>query len=389
MTPRRVSRRTVLKGFGGAALLGISGGMLPMFGTPSKKQTPETCPSTDHSADDPELIVSNWQAYIDPPGDPESTLSLFEHETGISVRYAEDVTDNQGFFAKVANQLGSCRAIGRDLFVLTDWTVSRMMKLGWLQALDHARLPDVDANLLPELKGVAFDPGRRYSVPWQSGLTGIAYNAALVPGVGSVTELLTRDDLRGRITLPTEMRDTMGFLLKAVGADPAGFGHDDWAAALDLLVRARRRGQIRAFLGNEYMRDLAAGNIAACVAWSGDVVQLQRDDPDLRFVVPEEGLYLWSDDMVVPNLAPHRANAERWMNHYYDPEIAARVAARVNYICPVAGARSAMERVDPSLVDNPLIFPPDELLARTWSFMPLDETRSRLYERDFSDAIGG
>jgi len=379
----------VLKGLGGAALLGVSGGVLPMFGTPSKRQTPETCPSMDRSTDEHELFVSNWQAYIDPPYEPESTLSRFERETGISVRYTEDVTDNQGFFAKVANQLGSCQAIGRDLFVVTDWTVSRMMKLGWLQALDHARLADVDANLLPELKGVAFDPGRRYSVPWQSGLTGIAYNAALVPEVGSVAELLTRDDLRGRITLPTEMRDTMGFALRTVGADPADFGRDDWEAALDLLARARRRGQIRAFLGNEYLRDLAAGNIAACLAWSGDVVQLQLDDPDLRFVVPEEGIYLWSDNMVVPNLATHRANAERWMSYYYDPEVAARVAARVNYICPVAGARSAMERIDPSLVDNPLIFPSDDLLARTWAFMPLDETRSRLYERDFSDAIGG
>jgi spermidine/putrescine transport system substrate-binding protein len=389
VTPGNLSRRTVLKGLGGAAFLGVSGGVLSLFGTPSKKQTPEGCPSVDLSDEEKELVVSSWPAYIDPIDDPASTLSMFERVTGIAVRYTEDVTDNQTFFAKVVNQLGSCQPVGRDLFVLTDWMASRMIRLGWLQKLDHAYLPNVDANLLPQLRHVAFDPGRSYSVPWQSGFTGIAYNASLVPEVRSFADLLTRDDLRGRITLLTEMQDTMAFMLKVAGADPRSFDEDDWAAALEILAKTRRRGQVRAFLGNDYLRDLAAGNIVACSAWSGDIVQLQADNPNLRWVVPEEGLYLFSDNMMVPNLATHKTNAERWMNHYYDPEVAARLAAHVNYICPVAGARSAMERIDPSLVDNPLVFPTPELLARTFEFMPLDETQARLYQRDFADAIGG
>lgn len=383
------SRRSLLRAIGGAAFLGASASVLPLFGTPSKKQTPESCPSTDRSGTEKELVVSNWQSYIDPIDKPGSTLAVFEKETGITVHYSDDVTDNQAFFAKVVNQLGSCQSVNRDLFVLTDWAVSRMMNLGWLQALDHANLPNVDANLLPQLRQAAFDPGRRFSVPWQSGFTGIAYNAALVPEVGSYDQLLTRDDLSGRVTLLTEMRDTMGFMLRLVGADPADFDERSWAAAIERIAEARSRGQIRAFTGNEYTRDLAAGNIAACAAWSGDVIQLQFDNPDIKFVVPEEGLYLFSDNAVIPNRAFHKANAERWINYYYDPEVAARTAAYVNYICPVAGARAAMERIAPELVDNPLIFPSDDFLDKTFQFMPLEETQAKRYERDFADAIGG
>ena len=359
-----------------------------MFSTPSKKQTPESCPSRDLSASEKVVLVSSWPSYIDPISEPGSTVEGFRRATGISVTYNEDVNDNQAFFAKVTNQLGTCQPIERDLFVVTDWTVSRMLELGWLQPLDHGHLPNVEAQLLPELSRMAFDPGRKYSVPWQCGFTGLAYNARLVREVRSVKDLLTRDDLRGRVTLLSEMRDTMGLLLKSVGADPAGFSDAEWHVALDSIRHARRRGQIRAFTGNEYIRGLAAGNIAACVAWSSDVQQMS-DNPDLKFVVPEEGLQFWSDNMVVPNLATHKTNAEQWMNYYYDPDVAAKLAASITCICPVAGARAAMEKIDASLVDNPLVFPSADYLSRTWEFMPLGETQSRLYERDYRDAIGG
>jgi spermidine/putrescine transport system substrate-binding protein len=387
--PRGLSRRSVLHGAAAAAMLGASAGVLPLFGTPGKSQTPESCPSIDRSELENSLIVSNWQAYIDPSDDPGATIAGFEARTGIDVTYTDDITGNLEFFARVVNQLGSCESVKRDMFVLTDWMVLRMIQLGWLQPLDRAHLPNVERQLLPSLKQVPFDPGRRFSVPWQSGLTGIAYNADLVGEVRSFEDLLSRDDLRGRVTLLTEMRDTMGHLLKVVGADPTNFNDDQWQAALELISRARARGQIRAFTGNEYTRDLAAGNIAACAAWSGDVIQLQFDNPDIRFVAPEQGLYLWSDNMMVPNLATHKAHAEAWIDYYYEPEVAARLAAYVNYICPVAGARAAMERIDPSLVDNPLIFPTEEFLASAFGFMALDETRTRRYERDFADAIGG
>jgi spermidine/putrescine transport system substrate-binding protein len=185
------------------------------------------------------------------------------------------------------------------------------------------------------------------------------------------------------------MRDTMAFMLRVGGADPRKFTHEQWEAALELLRETRRCGQIRAFTGNEYLRDLAAGNIAACLAWSGDIVQLQFENPDFRFVVPEEGVYFFSDNVLVPNLAVHKANAEEWINYYYDPDVAARLAAYIGCVCPVAGAQLAMEGIDPTLIDNPLIFPTREFLANSFEFMPLEETLNKLYQRDFSDAIGG
>jgi spermidine/putrescine transport system substrate-binding protein len=148
-------------------------------------------------------------------------------------------------------------------------------------------------------------------------------------------------------------------------------------------------GQVRSFTGNEYIQDLAAGNIAACEAWSGDVIQAQVDNPDIKFVAPEEGLMLWSDNMMVPNLAEHQANAEAWMNYYYQPDVAAKLAAWVNYICPVQGAREEMEKIDPSYVDNPLIFPDEEMLSKTMSFMALDEAQITQYEGEFADVTGG
>ncbi|MEI2818708.1 MAG: extracellular solute-binding protein [Marmoricola sp.] len=185
------------------------------------------------------------------------------------------------------------------------------------------------------------------------------------------------------------MRDTMGFMLKVVGADPENFSDDEWGNALDELSKSVKSGQIRAFTGNEYSQDLAAGNILACEAWSGDVIQLQFENPDIKFVFPEEGVSLWSDNMVLPNLTTHQANAERWIDYYYEPEVAAKLAAWNNYICPVQGAQQAMEKIDSSLVDNTLIFPDEALLAGAFDFMPLTEAQNTTYGKGWSDVIGG
>jgi spermidine/putrescine transport system substrate-binding protein len=289
----------------------------------------------------------------------------------------------------VRDQLGSCQPCGRDLFALTDWMAARMVGLGWIQKLDHEKIPNVDANLLKQLKSPSWDPNRDYSAPWQSGLTGIAYNAKVTSEVGSFADLLDREDLKGRITLLSEMPDTMSFMLRLVGADPSNFNDAEWSKALELLQDKVGSGQIRRFTGNDYVQDLNAGNIAACEAWSGDVLAMQADNADIKFVVPEEGLNLWSDNMLVPNKADHKGNAEALMNYYYDPEVAATLAAWVNYICPVEGAQKAMEAIDPELVEDPLIFPDQEMLAKTSAFMPLDTAQAKLYETDFNLAIGG
>ena len=199
---------------------------------------------------------------------------------------------------------------------------------------------------------------------------------------------MTRSDLKGKVSLLTEMNDTMLFMLLLEGAEPEDFTDDQWGAAVERLEGYVQTGQVRRFTGNDYIRDLNAGNVVACEAWSGDVIAMQYDNPDIKWVVPEEGLALWSDNMLVPNQAEHKANAEALMNFYYEPENAATLAAWVNYICPVEGAQEAMEQVDASLVDNPLIFPDDAFLANAHGFMDLDETTRQRYEKDFARVIG-
>jgi spermidine/putrescine transport system substrate-binding protein len=388
---RGLTRRGALKGGGGVALVGLSAAALklPFFGVDGAQVDAASCVGTDLSASDKLLVISNWPAYIDPRRKNTSTSTLFEQTSGITVDYTADVNDNSEFYAKVKNQLGSCQPVKRDMMVLTDWMAARMIDLGWVQTLDVSKIPNVTANIIEPLRNRPWDADFSYHAPWQSGLTGIAYNADATGEIKSFEELLTRSELKGKISLLTEMRDTMGFLLRVVGADPNDFDDDDWGNAIDKLQSVVSTGQVRAFTGNEYIQDLAAGNIVACEAWSGDVIQAQVDNPAIKFIAPEEGLMLWSDNMLVPNLAEHQANAEAWMNYYYQPDVAAKLAAWVNYICPVQGAKEEMEKIDPDLVDNPLIFPDDETLSKTMAFMALDEKQITKYEGEFADVTGG
>ncbi len=383
---RPFGRRRVLQGASLAALgLGVPG-LLSACGTPSQKQG-DDCKSTDKSDSEKILKFSNWPEYIDIKGGKMPTLEAFEAQTGIDVEYNTDINDNAEFFGKVKDQLGSCEPIDRDIITMTDETAGRMIALGWMQELDKSNLPNVEANLIESLRSPGWDPERDYSVPWQSGLTGIAYNTKYVDEVGSFEDLLTRSDLKGKVGLLTEMPDTMAFMLRLTGADSEDFSDDEWETALARLDEVVASGQIRRFTGNDYIRDLQSGNLVACEAWSGDVAA--SENPDLKFVVPEEGLNIWSDNMMVPNRAEHKANAEALMNYYYDPVVAATLAAWVWYICPVEGAQEAMADIDPTLVDNDLIFPSDEFLANTHDFMALDDKTRQQYETDYTQVIGG
>ncbi|WP_341926659.1 spermidine/putrescine ABC transporter substrate-binding protein [Nocardioides psychrotolerans] len=386
-----LSRRGMLKGGGAVAFAGVSLAALklPFFSVDGAAQDPMKCRAADVSARERSMVISNWTGYIDPRKQPTSTMAEFQAQTGITVDYNVDVNDNAEFYAKVKNQLGSCDPIDRDMIVLTDWMAARMIGLGWIQPMDKAAVPNLHANIIDSLRDKQWDPDLAYHAPWQSGLTGIAYNAAEVGEVGSFEELISRSDLTGKITLLTEMRDTMGFMLKVVGADPTDFTEDEWQNALDRLRKAIADGQLRSFAGNNYLQELSGGNVLACEAWSGDVIQAQFENPDIKFVVPEEGLSLWSDNMMIPNQATHQANAQQWIDYYYDPAVAAKLAAWVNYICPVAGAREEMEKLDPSLVDNPLIFPDEEFLANTFDFMPLDDRQNAQYEKEWADVTAG
>ncbi|MGA9748102.1 MAG: spermidine/putrescine ABC transporter substrate-binding protein [Nocardioides sp.] len=393
---RGVTRRGFLRGASLASLAVGAPSLLSACGTPAAQQTADSCKTTDKSAEENTLTISNWPLYIDQKRVKEGgqkktvypTLDAFEEASGITVDYVTDFNDNNEFFGIVRNQLADCQSTGRDMFVPTDWMAARMIDLGWLQKLDKANMPNVGQNLADNLASPSWDPERDYSVPWQSGLTGIAYNADLVDEVGSFEDLLSRPDLKGKVSLLSEMHDTMIFLLLMTGADPEDFDEDEFGVAIDRLAEAVDAGQIRAFTGNDYAQDLVKGNVVACEAWSGDVIQLQFDNPNIKFVAPEEGLSLWSDNMVVPNKGEHKANAEAFMDFFYQPEVAAQVAAWVNYICPVAGAQEAMEAIDPDLASNELIFPTDELLANSHDFMGLDTKTEQTYQQMFADVIG-
>ncbi|MFL6060549.1 MAG: spermidine/putrescine ABC transporter substrate-binding protein [Marmoricola sp.] len=388
MSDSGISRRTALKLGAGAAFGVGSVAVLPLFKTPGLKQNPADCTTRDLSASDKRFVISNWPLYIDENSkkDP-STLQRFEKATGIKVSYTDDVNDNDEFFAKVKNQLGACQSTKRDMFVLTDWQAARMIDVGWIQPIDPATVPNLHANIIDSLAAPAWDPKRTYSAPWQSGLTGMAYNKKYLPkGVKAYSELLTRSDLKGKVTMLTEIRDTMGLIMLGQGTDPAHFTDAQWNKAMDALSKATADGQIRRFTGNDYVQDLSAGNVLACEAWSGDIAN--AGDDNLVFVAPEEGMMIWADNMLIPNLATHKANAEKWINYYYDPEVAARLADYNQYICPVKGAQQAMEKIDPDNVDNELIFPTEETLKKTHRFMALAEYQTREYGRQFSDVTG-
>ncbi|MFG2169068.1 polyamine ABC transporter substrate-binding protein [Micromonospora chersina] len=388
---RHLTRRGLLTGTLGSAALLATAGTLAGCGTKGAQQTEAGCKSDDLSATEKKLAFSNWPQYMDVDEKDESkrpTLDEFVKKSGIQVTYTEDVNDNNEFFGKVQNQLAGCQTTGRDIMVLTDWMAARMIRLGWIQKLDKAKLPNVEANLLPSLRNRSFDSDNQLAIPWQSGLAGLAYNAKVAKEIRTVDELLTRPDLKGKVTALSEMRDTMGLLLQSNGHDPANFTTAQFDDALNKLKKAVDSKQIRKFTGNDYAPDLAKGDIAACIGWSGDVIQLGFEDEKIKFVVPDSGVMLWSDNMLVPNKATHKANAEELINYYYDPAVAAKLAAYVNYICPVKGAQAEMEKIDPELAANALIFPDDAMLSKSKVFMALDEKREKEYEAKFQQVIG-
>ena len=329
---------------------------------------------------DTEKVInwSNWTEYIDVDDKTKSrpTLDAFTKQTGIKVNYSEDYLDNDEFYAKVRPLLEGGKDTGRDVWCSTDWMVARLIRQGYVQKLDLANIPNAK-NLDASLKNVEFDPGRLYSLPWQSGFAGIGYNLKATGGkkIETMTQLLTDPALKGKVTLLTEMRDTVGLVMMEQGKDISKFTDADFQAAIDMIQQAKDSGQIKGFTGNEYTDGLAKGDIAACVAWTGDVVQLQFADDKIQYALPEKGFTLWSDNFVIPALAKHKKNAEKLIDYYYDPAVMAQVAAWVNYIAPVKGTKEELVKIDPELGENPLIVPTPDVLARAQVFRGLTPGR--------------
>jgi spermidine/putrescine transport system substrate-binding protein len=315
------------------------------------------------------LTISNWALYIDIDEKTKKrpTLDQFTAETGVKVDYIEDVNDNDEWFGKNQASLRQGKAIGRDIAVLTDWMAARMVRLGYVEKLDREAIPNA-ANLVAALASPGWDPDRSYSLPWQSGLTGIGYDPDKVGGpVTSISQLLEDPKLKGKVTFLTEMPDTMGLLLQLDGADPTKVDKAAFAKAIARLQKAVDSGQIRQFTGNDYAPLLAKGDVWACTAWSGDMVQLKLDNPKLEFVIPDEGGMIWTDNMLIPK-GGDVFTASTFMNYVYDPKVAAQIEAYVNYICPVEGAKAAIESIDAELAANQLIFPDEATLAKVKIF---------------------
>ncbi|MDQ3710169.1 MAG: extracellular solute-binding protein [Actinomycetota bacterium] len=387
-----LTRRSFLRRVGAGGALLASGGLLSACGIGGEARS-QAGSSEEGSSPQPqqtvggELNFSNWTLYIDQRKNKRPTLIDFREETGVKVNYFEDINSNDEYFAKVRNQLANGEDIGRDLMVLTDWMAGRLIELGWLEQIDASQIPNMD-NLREGLQSPAFDPERQWSLPWQSGMTGIGYNPKLIGRkITSVNDLFA-DDLAGQVTFLSEMRDTTGLVMAAMGADPLNHEFSEYEAAIEKLGDAVGSGQVRAFTGNDYAADLAAGNIGAAIAWSGDVIQSQFENPDVQWVLPAEGGLLWSDNMLIPANAQHVANAHAFMNFVYRPQIAAQIAAWVNYITPVEGAQDAIAEIDESLADNELIFPGQQTLSNTFDFKQLSAEEEREYQDLFQGVIG-
>ena len=332
------------------------------------QQPAETGATTVEQVLADEITVSNWPFYIDQNDDATSfpTLDQFTEETGVKVNYLEDINSNEEFFGEIQAPLSRGQSIDRDIIVPTAWLAARLLDLGYLQKLDKSAIPNM-VNLEDTLASPAWDPNRDYSLPWQSYITGIGYDPKKVGGQITSVEDLLDPALKGKVTMLDSMEDTAALFMLEMGGDVVNPDQAMFNEICEKLKKAVDDGQIRQFTGNDYTGLLAGGDAWASIAWSGDIVILQADNPNLEFTIPDAGGMSSVDTMVIPT-GGDVYTASTFMNFFYDPAIAAQVAAYVNYITPVKGTKEAITEIDPALAENPLIFPPPEVLENLYEF---------------------
>jgi len=345
------------------AACGGSGGIKGAANTGATTQVKRTLAKTLH--------FSNWPLYIDvnEKTNRHPSLDEFTKKFSVNVNYTEDINDNPSFFGKIQGPLARGQSVGRDIIVMTDSSgfPGRMIKLGWLEKLDKPSIPNMK-NLLDVQQHPSWDPNRDYSLPWQSGMTGIGYDPNKVGSeLTSIDDLLTNPKLKGKVTLLSELADAVGLVMLANGDDPTKVSGPAYDKAIAKMQKAVDSGQVRQFTGNDYAPLLAKGEVGACMAWSGDMVQLQADHPHLKWNLPDSGGMIWTDNMLIPN-GGNVYTASVYMNYYYTPEVAAKVEDYVNYICPVKGADEVLKKTDPAVAKNPLIFPTPEMLKNVKQF---------------------
>jgi spermidine/putrescine transport system substrate-binding protein len=331
------------------------------------------------------LYFANWPLYIE---EDRGTLKEFEKEYGTKVKYVEEINDNVEFFGKVRQQYDRGDSGGRDIHVVSDWMAARMQTLGYVQRFDKSEMPNATKNLIARLQSPPFDPERDFSMPWQSGLGGIIYRKDLVKREPKSVDDLFDPDYKGKVTMLTEMRDSVGVVAASLGHDPEKASVDQFMEAIDKIGEAAESGQIRGFTGNEYTKDITKGDSWLLIGWSGDAVQLKVDNPNIEFVVPETGAHLWTDNMQIPVGAPAAYTAQKMIDFVYRPEVQADIAEYVNYICPVDGVKEILAKRDPAIAENPLIFPDEAFLANTFIFRELNPDEMREIDEAFQQVIG-
>ncbi len=407
MTPRdpsaapQITRRTFLVAgsLTGVAAFIAACGTAGTSATPTPTGTPvptavagptATSVPTPKPTTSAELNWANWTYYMDT--DPKDatkfpTLEQFKAKYGTTVNYQEVIDDNDSFLGTIKPQFEHAQDTGWDIIVLTDWMAARIIRLRWAEQMDVRNMPNVAANLQDVYKGVTWDPTNDHHVPWQSGMTGLGYDKAKTGALTSLAEFYD-PKYKGKVDYLTEMRDSIGLTMLKLGLDPSKATRADCDAAIAEIKKAKDAGIIRAFKGNAYADDLRTGAILLSMAWSGDMVQALKDKPTLAFTVGSEGGMLWTDNCMIPKGAQHKYTAEVMIDFCYDPKIAAQIEASVNYICPVKGAAEVLKAGDPEVANNPLIFPPADILARLHIFVGLSEDDEKYFNDQFATVSG-
>jgi spermidine/putrescine transport system substrate-binding protein len=371
-----VSRRGVLAGAGGLGAAGLLA----------------ACGGSDSADGANSVRWGNWPLYLDYDEDTKKypTLDKFSEQTGITAEYFEDYNDNDEFYGKVQAQLKLGEDIGYDVVTPTDWMAARWIRLGYTQKFDAANIPN-KSNILDSLASPSFDPNREQSMTWQGIMAGFGWNTEKNPkGIRTLEELFAPQN-KGKIVVLSEMRDTIGIILLAQGVNLQTVTEDQYMNAVDYMAKQISDGWIRGVKGNEYAEDLTSGDATAVIGWSGDMFILKAENEGkFDFAIPESGGTISGDNLMIPSTASPegKANAEKLINFYYDPAIAAEVAAYVNYVCPVKGAQAEMEKIAPELASSPFIFPDDAMSKRLNVFRSLTPAEETSWTEAFQKAAG-
>ncbi len=318
------------------------------------------------------LVFSNWPLYIDYDKKARRypSLDLFTKKYGVKVKYIQDIDQNESFFGKIQAQLRRGQSIGRDLIVMTDNSrfPALLVKEKWVEKIDKSVIPNIK-NLLPALANPPWDPHRDHSLPWQSGMTGIGFNAKYTKPITTIDQLLFDKKLKGKITLLDSIGDTLPLVVLSNGDNPSKIDDAAFNRAMKKIQKAKKAGQIRQFTGNDYIALFARGDIYAGMVWSGDMPQIRDSTPKADWVMPKSGGVIWTDNMLIPR-GGDVYTASVYMNFYYQPKIAALVEEAIYYVCPVNGAGKEIKKIDPAAAKSPLIFPTKAMQAQLHQMDP-------------------